>query len=178
MHGDRVVVVDAPSGSLPVDADASVTIAARTPVAVLGADCALVGLASPEGPVAVAHAGWRGALAGVLERTVEQMRLLGAVEVVAALGPCIHPECYEFGEADLDRVAGRFGDEVRATASTGRPALDLPRVVERSLARVGVARPTALAGCTACGGPWYSHRARGEVARHALVVWREEQGPA
>lgn len=174
VHGDRVVVVDAPSGPLLVEADAIATAAASVPVAVLGADCALVALASPQGPVAVAHAGWRGALSGVLERTVEAMRALGAVEVLAVLGPCIHPECYEFGEEELELVAERFGGGVRSVAASGRPALDLPLVVERSLASVGVAPPERRYGCTACGGPWYSHRARGERARHALALWREQ----
>jgi len=178
VHGDRVAIVDAPAGPIELDADALVSAAAATPLAVLGADCALVGLASPQGPVGAAHAGWRGALAGVLERTVDAMRALGASEIVAVLGPCIHAECYEFGERELDLVAGRYGDAVRSTTADGRPALDLPMLVERSLERAGVAPPEQIAGCTACDDRWYSHRARGDLERHALAVWREERvGP-
>ena len=107
-------------------------------LAVLTADCAPVALASPEGVFGVAHAGWRGLVAGVLERTVDAMRALGATEIGAVLGPCIRAECYEFGPADLDRVAARLGDGVRATTAVGRAR---PRPARR---RCGP--PSAAAG--------------------------------
>ncbi|MCU1493489.1 MAG: hypothetical protein JWO62_1253 [Acidimicrobiaceae bacterium] len=177
VHGDRVVVVERPAGPLDEEADALVTASPGACVAVLGADCALVGLASAEGVVGVAHAGWRGLVAGVLERTVETMRSLGASEVEAVLGPCIHAECYEFGRDELDTVAAVLGDEVRAETSSGRPALDLPLGVRASLARASVAVTAELGGCTACGADWYSYRARGDGSRHALAVWRDVPVP-
>jgi copper oxidase (laccase) domain-containing protein len=101
------------------------------------------------------------------------MRGLGAGTVEAALGPCIHPECYAFGPGELDRVAARLGDGVRARTATGELALDLPAAVEAALASVGVPLDRAPSACTACApGPRsYSHRARAERERQALVLW-------
>jgi copper oxidase (laccase) domain-containing protein len=87
------------------------------------------------------------------------------------LGPCIHPECYEFGPADLDLMAERFGPAVRSRAATGAPALDLPIAVARALGGVGVALADGFDACTACDGVrFYSHRARQDAGRHALTV--------
>jgi len=178
VHGHEVVIVDddeAAFGALDRTGDALLTISRQTAVAVLGADCALVGLASPEGVIAVAHAGWRGLVGGVLEQTVTAMRSRGAKEIHAILGPCIHAECYEFGDG-LDQIVEVFGDDVRSATSSGRPALDLPAGVKIALERCDVVLETTLSdevgGCTACGGRWYSHRARRDTARHALGLWR------
>jgi YfiH family protein len=173
VHGDRVVVVD---GTRPVEGeegDALVTAVPDVPLAVLTADCAPVALASPEGVVGAVHAGWAGVVAGVVERAVEAMRGLGAGEVHAALGPCIRAECYEFGEADLERVAGVLGPTVRAVAASGAPALDLPAAVRAALARAGAVLVADRGVCTACAADLhFSHRARGEPERQAMLVWR------
>ena len=172
VHGNTVVHVESPGGGAGTPADAAVAAAPGQALAVLAADCAPVALASAEGVIGVAHAGWRGLLVGVLGRTVEAMRQLGATDVIAALGPCIHAECYEFGAADLDRVAGRLGDTVRATTAAGRPALDLPSGVRAELAAAGVTGLEDIDVCTACSPDHYSWRARRQTARQAVVVWR------
>jgi len=174
VHGAAVVVVAEPAGPLERDADALVSSSPGACLAVLGADCALVALASSDGVIGVAHAGWRGLVAGVLEATVATMRELGASDVVAGLGACIHVECYEFGADELDFVAGSLGAGVRGRTRAGRPALDLPAGVRRALARAGVDEVSELAGCTACSTEFYSHRARGETDRHALALWRAD----
>ena len=102
------------------------------------ADCAPVGLIGLGGVVGVAHAGWRGLVAGVLEATVAAMREAGAGRIVAVVGPCIHAGCYDFGADDLAEVAAALGDDVRAVSSTGGPALDLPAGVVADLGRAGV----------------------------------------
>jgi len=172
VHGAVAVVADGPGGRLDADADAIVTTAVDTPIAVFGADCSLIGLSSPEGVIAVAHAGWRGLAAGVIRTAAETMRALGATRLDVAVGPMIHPECYPFGAADLAGVVAALGDEVRATTPSGEPALDLPRGVARALDDVGATRALTLGRCTACEGGWYSFRARRDQARHALVLWR------
>ncbi|MCU1490800.1 MAG: hypothetical protein JWM85_2205, partial [Acidimicrobiaceae bacterium] len=78
VHGARVVVLETSRGPLDVEADAVVSATSDACVAVLGADCGLVGLASPEGLFGVAHAGWRGLDAGVIEATVKALGDLGA----------------------------------------------------------------------------------------------------
>jgi copper oxidase (laccase) domain-containing protein len=76
---------------------------------------------------------------------------------------------------DLDRVAARYGDGVRATTRSGRSALDVPAAVTAALAAIPTAEVTrAGPGCTACDTPpMFSHRARGDSARQAMVVWLE-----
>ena len=170
VHGADVVRVTDPGAG--TRADAAVTDRPGCALAVLTADCAPVALASPEGVIGVAHAGWRGVAAGVVEATVAEMRALGATEVSAAVGPCIHPGCYEFGAAELDEVAARLGDVVRATTSDGRPALDLPAAVRQALAGAGVVDVTEAGTCTACSTGHFSWRAGKEQQRQAAVVWR------
>jgi len=187
VHGDGVVVVEGPSEPPVREGDALVTNRADVALGVLSADCAPVALASPEGVVGAAHAGWAGLAAGILERTVEVMRSLGAGQVMAALGPCIHAECYQFAAMDLDRLAGRLGDSVRGTTAAGQPSLDLPAGVAAALERAGARLVCEAGECTACSaaspapadgsssGPaprYFSHRARGETQRQAMVVWK------
>jgi hypothetical protein len=172
VHGDTVVTVTERGTEAGTKADASVTSEPGAVLAVLTADCAPVALVSPEGIVGAVHAGWRGLVAGVLERAVETARGLGATELSAVLGPCIHPECYEFGAADLDAVAARLGDGVRAATTDGRPALDVPTAVASALKEAGVVEFEDVDVCTACSDDYFSWRARKENARQALVVWR------
>ena len=172
VHGADVVHVRGPGDGAGTRADAAVTIEPGCALAVLTADCAPVALSSPEGVVGVAHAGWMGLLAGVLERTVEHMRALGASEVAAVVGPCIRPECYEFGTEHLDRVAARLGQGVRATSATGTPALDVAAAARSALAAAGVTEVDEVGRCTACDPGYFSWRAGGEMARQAVVVWR------
>jgi YfiH family protein len=170
VHGADVHVVTDPGGVQGGPGDALMTTRPGIVLAVFTADCAPVALASPEGVVAVAHAGWKGAEAGILEATVEVMRTHGATRIDAALGPCIRPCCYEFGPADLDRLAARFGPGVRGRTTAGRPSLDLPAAVAAALDRAGVAVVHDHGGCTSCTEGWFSHRARQETARQATVV--------
>jgi YfiH family protein len=186
VHGSTVVLVpaddspgsgafDVPSPSVRAvlggEADALVSGASSTALAVLTADCASIALGSPEGVFGAVHAGWRGLVDGVVERAVSAMRANGATEVVGALGPCIRPECYEFSPPDLDRVAGRLGDRVRAKTAAGRPALDLPAAVAAALAAAGARQQVVAVACTGCGNGYFSHRVRGDTGRQAMVVW-------
>jgi YfiH family protein len=183
VHGDRVVVVDEPGAHAGACADAAVTTRAGAALAIQTADCAPVALIADEGVVAAVHVGWRGLLAGVLEGAVDAVRRADGVQLRAVIGPGIHPCCYEFGAADLDRVAARYGDAVRATTRSGRLALDMPAAVASALAAIPDSEVLrASPGCTGCGTPpMFSHRARGDTARQAMVVWLEggprEAGP-
>ena len=173
VHGGRVLEVGA-TAVAGEEADALVTVAPGAALAVLTADCAPVALSSPEGVVGAVHAGWAGLVAGVVEHAVAAMRGLGAGRVEAALGPCIHAECYEFGAGDLDVVAAALGPEVRATTAGGTPALDLQAAVAAAVARSGASLVADVGVCTACAADrCFSHRARREVERQAMVVWRE-----
>jgi YfiH family protein len=179
VHGDGVVVVTAPGAGAGAEGDGLVSADPGAALAVFTADCAPVALASGEGVIGLAHAGWRGLLAGVVERTVAEMRALGATSIEAALGPCIHAECYAFAPADLDRAAGLLGTAVRATTPSGAPALDLQAAVAAVLDRAGVELAYDEDACTACAaGDYYSHRARAETQRQATLVWLEPAAQA
>ena len=174
VHGADVVTVTTPGEHAGAQADASVTATPGALLAVGTADCAPVALLA-DGVVGAVHAGWRGIEAGVLGAAVSRMRELGAGDIRAVLGPCIHAECYEFGADDLDRLAKRFGDGVRGVTSAGSPALDVPEAVRLALAELDVALDDEGV-CTACDTGYFSHRARGDDGRQALMVWMEPVG--
>lgn len=124
-------------------ADALVTDRPGLLLGIVTADCAPVLLADREaGIVGAAHAGWKGALGGVVEATVEAMARLGAdpARVAAAIGPCIALRSYEVDEAFRGRfLAADPGSE--AFFAAGRPGhrhFDLEGYVGLRLARAGV----------------------------------------
>ncbi len=189
VHGSKVLVAGVAVGAphhpvvrnAPVACaglgDALASSASELALAVLTADCPSIALGSAEGVFAAVHAGWRGLRAGVVSRTVRAMRAMGATEVVGSVGPCIHAECYAFSEDDLAAVAAVCGSGARGRTSDGRPALDLPAAVSSALAAAAVRQVTGRPACTACEPGYFSHRARGDRGRQALVVWSREAPP-
>lgn len=179
VHRAEVVVVDEPGQHAGDDADAAVTDRPGAVLAIHTADCVPVALLATDlDVVGAVHAGWRGVEAGVVEATVGRLRQEGARDLHAVLGPCIHAECYEFGADELDRMADRYGPAVRAVSSDGRPALDMPAVVRAALVGAGVAGDDVddVDICTACDRRFFSHRARGDVGRQAMLVWMDGPG--
>jgi YfiH family protein len=175
VHGAGVVTVDdAGERAAEVPADALVTARSGVVLAVRTADCLPVVLAAAEGPVGVAHAGWRGLEAGVVEATVEALRVLGAEDIEARFGPGIEGACYEFGEQDLTRLVDRYGSVVRCMTRWGTPGLSVPAAVTVACERVGVPVVGPPPPCTAClAERYWSHRARAEAGRMVTAVWRE-----
>jgi purine-nucleoside/S-methyl-5'-thioadenosine phosphorylase / adenosine deaminase len=179
VHGTAVVVVEEPGQHAGQTGDALVSANGGACLAVFTADCAAVALGSLEGVTGAVHAGWRGVRDGVVESALAAMARLGARHVVAGVGPCLQACCCEFSPEDLDAVAGRLGPDVRAVSSSGRPALDVPAAVlaslERASVRTGLAVDVAFVDprCTACTPGFFSHRARRDTGRQALVVWWE-----
>lgn len=169
VHGARVVTVTDPGEHAGVEADAAVTAVAGAVLAVHTADCAPVLLVA-DGAVGVAHAGWRGLVAGVVEATAAALAALGHPPRRAVLGPCIRPRCYEFGGPELDLVTERYGPAVRAETAWGSPALDVAAAVAAACGSLGLELDDA-GTCTACSPVHWSHRARGDLGRQALVAW-------
>ncbi len=172
VHGARVVTVERPGAGSGEAADAAVTSSAGAVLAVLTADCAPVALASPEGVIGVAHAGWKGLRAGVVEAAVQSMRRLGATRIEAVVGPCIHPCCYTFGEDELAALESRFGPRVRARDRSGAPALDLPAGVRAALHNAGASLVGEAGTCTGCSDGFWSWRTAQSKRRQATIVWR------
>ncbi len=155
VHSACAVVVDRP---MPRDAlpraDALVTATPGLIVAALAADCTPVLFADPANKVvAAAHAGWRGALSGILEATLEKMEWLGAQrsQISAAVGPSINQPAYQVGpefEAaflDENREYARFFSRSCAAA---RPHFDLPGFVAFRLRQAGLRTVEQQSPCT------------------------------
>jgi polyphenol oxidase len=173
VHGADVVHAVGAPPLAPPTADAAVTTQRGLPLVVQTADCAPVVLASDDA-LAVAHAGWPGLLTGVLEAAVTRLRSIGHGEIRAALGPCVHPDHYEFGRADLDRLVDRLGSVVEGVTAAGRPALDVPAAVRAALGRVGVVALDDVDVCTAASRDHFSYRRDGVTGRQALVAVLDE----
>lgn len=166
VHSPDVVVVDGPwTGEAP-ECDALVTQTPDLAVGALAADCMPVLFADPEARIiAAAHAGWRGALAGVLEATVETMARLGAepARIVAALGPCLRQANFEVGldlvEAFMEKYPFTetfFADD---PARADKRRFDLAAFARWRLESVGVALAWDAARCTlAEPETFFSHR--------------------
>jgi polyphenol oxidase len=148
------VVVAGPEGWVERPrADAAVTTEPGIALSVLTADCAPVLFADPEAEViGVAHAGWRGALDGVLESTLDAMEALGArrEDVAAAVGPTISQRNYEVGEEFLERFTDADRDHARffTHGQAGRYHFDLPAFVLAALRAGGVGEAAWLRACT------------------------------
>jgi copper oxidase (laccase) domain-containing protein len=155
----------------PPAADAAVTARLGLPLVVLTADCAPFALVAP-GAGGVVPAGWPGLEAGGFEVAVAALRELSPGPVHAVLGPCIHPEHYEFGVDLLERLVARLGPEVASRTAAGTPALDIPAAVRRALARAGVDEVVDVDVCTAASPDHFSHRRDGVTGRQAVVVVR------
>jgi polyphenol oxidase len=171
VHGPVVFSVD-PDPAAGEEADALVSACGPVALAVFTADCAPIALADPSGVMAAVHVGWKGLLAGVVAAAVEAVRGLGAASPVAAIGPCIGPECYEFSAEDLGVLAQRFGSAVRSETAEGRPALDVAAAAKSALDLAGVELVFDAGVCTACSPRHWSHRGGADTERQALVVWR------
>ena len=153
------------------EGDAIVTAKSSTVVAVQTADCAAVLLADPEtGAVAAIHAGWRGAARGVVRNAVRKMSELGAScgSMLAAVGPCICPMCYEVGD-DVARLMPESCDPVKG--KQGKFQLDLSCAVEVSLIGAGLTTSNIerLDACNSCfTGELFSYRRDGGTCGRGL----------
>ena len=187
LHGTDVVQVDEsalpPEGILAphpsLRADALFTLAPRVALVVGAADCASLFLATRDGSaVAIAHAGWRGTLAGVVTRTVDALRKATSVNpafITAALGPCIGPCCFEVGEDVAAAFAHRLPGAVRRGSAGSKPHVDLVAAIARDLRDAGVPGTLAAPPCTKCqADTFFSHRAAAgqPTGRMLAAIWR------
>ncbi len=155
VHGAEAVIVTAPWAvdSRP-KADAMVTRHPGLALGVLTADCAPVLLADAEaGVIGAAHAGWKGALAGVTESALRAMETLGAdrARTAAAIGPSIAQENYEVSDEFRRTFAAADAKNARFFCPSDRPdhwRFDLPGYVEARLRAAGVAGVESIVACT------------------------------
>jgi YfiH family protein len=177
VHGTRVHDADVPSSmdaSSPPEADAAVTSTLDTVLAVLIADCMPVLLCRRDGAaIAIAHAGWRGLAAGVVEAAFGKLGAAGT-EVLAWLGPAIGAAHFEVG----DEVREAFLAHEPAAAAAfvrnahGRWQCDLYQLAMQRLHALGVTSIYGARRCTfAERDRFYSYRRDGTTGRMAALIW-------
>ena len=154
VHSPEVLMVEGPWENGPEKVDALVTKTPGLALGALAADCMPFLFADPKaGIVAAAHAGWRGALAGVLENTVAAMVKLGAKPetIVAAVGPCLRQPSFEVGLDLLETFTAKHPEAERFFApglSPDKRQLDLAGFGRWRLAEVGVTQLDDVGLCT------------------------------
>ncbi len=174
VHSADVVPVTGPLGDRP-RADAMVTATPGLALAVLTADCQPVLFADAKaGVIGAAHAGWRGALDGVLEATVEAMESLGASRagIRAVIGPSISQRAYEVGPEFLDEFMADDPANHRffANGNGDRYLFDLPGYGLHRLRTAGVGHAEWTRHCT------YSDAARFFSYRRATHAGEADYG--
>lgn len=174
VHAERVL---AAHDGFVGEGDALWTDRPGLALSVITADCVPLLLAARDGGrIAAVHAGWRGIVAGVVERTLDALGV-PADELDAWIGPAIGVCCYEVSEEVAQRVAAASGPGVLAPGDLlgpgRRPHLDLPGAVRHQLVRAGVAPPRVVVRCTRCDGErlWSYRREGAGGGRNVAYVW-------
>jgi len=172
VHGTRVVNLADPWNGEP-EADAAVSFTPGQVCAVLTADCLPVMFCNRNGDrVGVAHAGWRGLAAGILQETVRVLNE-DPSELLAWMGPAIGPSVYEVG----DEVAEAFAEEFPAgfTRRGDRYLMDLYALARIKLAQAGVHHVGGGIFCTFTDSDlFFSYRREGVTGRMASVIWMDD----
>lgn len=164
VHSARVETIEEPVEASAIEADAIVTATPGITLAILTADCTPILLADPEtGIIGAAHAGWRGAVDGIVGNVVSAMERLGAdpARILAAYGPTIHAPNYEVGDKfKTDFIALHPGGARHFHVPPGGQAhFDLPGFVAAQLRAASIANIEQVGGCTyAHPDRYFSHR--------------------
>ncbi|WP_411339238.1 peptidoglycan editing factor PgeF [Sphingopyxis sp. J-6] len=165
VHGNRCVIIDEDSDlAARPEADALATNRPGILLGILTADCVPVLFADREaGVIGAAHAGWKGAIAGVTDATLDAMESLGArrKDIAAAIGPCIGRASYEVDEGFVQRFLSDDPANERffAAGRAGHAMFDIAAYVAARLAAAGVTR-IAIGGqdTYADAESWFSYR--------------------
>jgi len=172
VHGSQVRRFDGFSDSHAIgmainlgECDALVSSESNVGLLAMGADCLTVAFGCDDA-VAVAHAGWRGLAAGVLEQTATEIAQVGRGEIHAAIGPAAGACCYEVS----DEVISAF----KPAAVHSDRMLDLAGTAEVLLRDLGVSSVRCIDACTICDRQrrFFSHRREGTpTGRQGAVAW-------
>jgi len=166
-HSTDVVIVDGPWEDGRPKVDGIVTKTKGIAVSALAADCAPVLFVDPVNKIiGAAHAGWRGALAGITDKTIEAMESIGAKRhhICAAIGPCIGPKNFEVGPEFVDAfVSDNSSTKDLFTPGTAdRSYFDIKTYLIRRLFAQGCTTVSALPDCTyAQNSDYFSYRHNG-----------------
>lgn len=170
------VCVDAAELAMPVSADASFSRKKNVVCAILTADCLPVLLCDEFATVvAIAHAGWRGLAAGVLESTIHAMQV-EPDRLMAWLGPAIGPSAFEVGDDVRDAFVTRGAQSAHAFSHrpNGKWLADIYALAGLRLNAAGIQRITSTNWCTATQADlFFSYRRDGITGRMASCIWLE-----
>jgi len=186
VHGDRIGVVDETNvGTRLPGVDALIVpsslrrsaASSLPPVLALSADCPIVLVFDPEaGVLGLAHAGWRGTVAGIAENLVRTMvRDFGGQpgKMLAAISPSAGPCCYEVGQDVVDAAARRLPNHgTLFHRRDGKSHFDLwaANVAQLTDAGLAVGRMDLAARCTICDQACFSYRRDGRTTGHAGLI--------
>jgi YfiH family protein len=174
VHGVKAVSAQKNRTEQAVTADASYTDQAGVVCAILTADCLPILLTDKQGKtIAAIHAGWRGLLAGVIDKTLEQ---LPQRSYMAWLGPAIGPDCFEVGiEAAEAFVQHDSQFQAAFCQITNNKFLaDIYHLARLCLAQRGIEQVYGGGRCTVCEPEYFfSYRRDGRTGRMATLIWRE-----
>ncbi len=175
VHHAESVPANTPLGATEIKGDAVVSHTPGLVCAVKVADCMPLLFAARDGSaVGAAHAGWRGLSGGVLERTVEALRV-APEQIVAWMGPCIGPTAFEVGEEV--RAAFVAHDPLAAQhfvprATPGKFLCDMYAIAKQRLRAIGVTNVSGGQYCTFKQPElFFSHRREPITGRMAAFVW-------
>ncbi|HAC15872.1 MAG TPA: peptidoglycan editing factor PgeF, partial [Bacteroidetes bacterium] len=167
VHGNHVI--EATNPGLLGEADGLITTQSNLALGILVADCAAVLIADQDQKVIGAfHAGWRGAVGGILNNGIKQMKNLGGKEFSAWISPCIGLTAFEVG----DEVAAQFPAKFVHTQGFSKPHIDLKSFVIENLQNLGLKRDRIFADerCTFENTEFYSYRRQGKQSGRMLAV--------
>jgi YfiH family protein len=193
VHGDAIAVATSQESgrgaldweSAMANTDALIVAEAELPAMILVADCAPILVADPEHNVlAVVHAGWRGAVAGIAGKSVRRMQEMFDTQpqsTLVGIGPCLCNECLEVGEEVATQIESTLGEPqstfVQREEQWPKPHLNLRELVAHDLEKSGVPRDNIeiLNECPRCmNEKYFSHRGQnGKAGRFGLVAWWE-----
>lgn len=186
VHGDRVVALTGTEGATPGDVgvvpscDGLITDQVGLALIATAADCVPIYLYDPvRRAIGVAHAGWRGTVAGIAGKTAQAMVAQYGCQpgdIHAAVGPSIGPCCYEVDEAVAGPLRQHYGPGADALLTPGKAPgkyqLDLWAANRLDLERAGLTDVTIAGACTSCQvDRLFSHRAEsGQAGRGAALI--------
>ncbi len=177
VHGCRVVELNDDTPLPGARADASFTSMPGVVCAVLTADCLPVVFCNRVGTkVAVAHAGWRGLAAGILESTIARLEEKPA-DILVWLGPAIGPDAFEVGEDVVDAFVDCLpvAEKAFRPVGVGKWYGDIYRLARQRLKHLGIVSVTGGGHCTYTeSAKFFSYRRTGVTGRMATLVWIEK----
>ena len=175
---DAAFTVEGPVSSQAPEADAAITTCANRVLAIMTADCLPVVLASTDGQaLGVAHAGWRGLAAGVLEQTLQALRRRAPAQTSwrAWIGPAISQSCFEVGSDVVDAFTTQDANTsvfFVQKIGKGKWLADLPALARHRLQQAGVDNVELSGDCTYRRADlFYSYRREPTTGRMATIAW-------